>query len=168
MKDGKESEIQTGICSSGDGEWFDKQVLKVFSDTDLKDVWKLFQDKVKDFEQSIIKEYKASDEFKWWKLNRTLHEKIAALKKQDEAKQERQRQQNYQQQFRQQYQGSSSYQQEAKTAFSSARIEISSKEAELIDKCYKAMATQVHPDKGGSLEDMQILNNLKDRLRKSK
>lgn len=165
IRDGKkESEIQAGHLAFGycDGEWFDKKVLKIFPDADLEAVWKLYQRKVKDIEQSIVQEFKASDEFKWWKLNQKLRKEIDRLKKQEEQAKQRQEQQTYQDTFREY--------EDARKAFisttSSPAVTLSQAEATLIEKCYKAMAVQVHPDKGGSVEDMQLLNSLRDRVRK--
>lgn len=169
IRDGKkESEIQAGHLAFGfcDGEWFDKKVLKIFPDADLEAVWKLYQRKVKDIEQSIVQEFKASDEFKWWKLNQKLRKEIDRLKKQEEQAKQRQEQKQY----KQTYQDTFREYEDARKAFisttSSPAVTLSQAEATLIEKCYKAMAVQVHPDKGGSVEDMQLLNSLRDRVRK--
>ncbi len=169
IKDSKESDIQDGDLAFGfcDGEWFDKKVLKIFPDANLDEVWKLYQNKVKDLEQSIIKEFKESNEFRWWKLNQKLREEIDKLKKQEDAAKDRARQQE---QFKQQtYQDTFREYEDAGKAFistSSSAVTLSQEEAKLIDKCYKAMAVQVHPDKGGTNADMQLLNNLRDKVKK--
>ncbi|MBF0260085.1 MAG: hypothetical protein HQK62_14875, partial [Desulfamplus sp.] len=156
-----EKEIQAGYCLSGDGYDFDNQIKKVFPDADLDKIWKLFQEKAEPIEEAVFKEFKVSDEFKWWKLNQKLRKEIDRLKKQEEqAKQRQEQQANYKQQFKQQ-----TYQ-DTFVSTSSPAITLSQAEATLIEKCYKAMAVQVHPDKGGSVEDMQLLNSLRDRVKK--
>ncbi|MBF0379242.1 MAG: hypothetical protein HQK72_17440, partial [Desulfamplus sp.] len=93
---------------------------------------------------------------------------IDRLKKQEEkaeqAKEKQEQQARYKQYFNQ-----DSYQNSYQNPFistSSSAVTLSTAEATLIEKCYKAMAVQVHPDKGGSVEDMQILNSLRDKVRK--
>jgi hypothetical protein len=167
---GKER-IEAGYCLSGDGYDFDNRIRKVFPNADLDKIWKLFQEKAEQIEEAVFKEFKASDEFKWWKLNQKLRKEIDRLKKAEEkAKQRQEQQANYKQQFKQQtYQDTFREYEEARKAFistSSPAVTLSQAEATLIEKCYKAMAVQVHPDKGGSVEDMQILNSLRDRVRK--
>ena len=161
---GKER-IQAGYCLSGDGYDFDNRIKKVFPNADLDKIWKLFQEKAKPIEEAVFQEFKASDEFKWWKLNQKLKKEIDRLKKAEEKAKQRQEQRQY----NQTYQDTFKEYEEAKKAFistSSPAITLSQAEATLIEKCYKAMAVQVHPDKGGSVEDMQILNSLRDRVRK--
>jgi len=43
-------------------------------------------------------------------------------------------------------------------------INYAKEEARILLANYKVLAKQLHPDKGGSVDDMVILNNLKDRL----
>ncbi len=146
-----------------DGYDFDNDMKKGFPDADLDLAWTLVQDKIEPIETRIVEEFKQTDEYRWWVKTNKLRKKLRAEtakakakeKKKQEAYERKSRQHNYES-FNNSFPGIGS-----PTALS-----LSPEEARVIDTCYKAMAVQLHPDKGGSAEDMAILNNLKDRIRK--
>ena len=94
---------------------------------------------------------------------KALNDKLKAEKAQATAREEAEKR-RYEEQSRQYQQG---YHQQAFTDrnTSSGVISLSQDEARIIDTCYRAMAVQLHPDKGGDPEDMKILNRLKDKIR---
>lgn len=48
--------------------------------------------------------------------------------------------------------------------FNSTTTTLTPDEKEIFKKCYKKMSFEFHPDRGGKIEDMQVLNNLRDKL----
>lgn len=108
--------------------------------------------------------FKETKEYHWWLKTKALRDQLKAEQDQAKAREEAERR-RYEEQSRQ-YQHS--YQQHTATdrATTSGVISLSQEEVRIIDACYKAMAVQLHPDKGGDPEDMKILNRLKDKIRK--
>ncbi len=162
--DHQDSGSKQGIGFFIDGYDFDNDVQKAFPDADLNTVWKLVQAKIEPIERRIIAEFKKTDEYKWWLKTKKLKEKLRAEKAKKKAKEEK-RQAEYERKSRQQYQ--ESYRQAFNdfTSPSSAGLTLSGDEAAIIKKCYKSMAVQLHPDKGGSDADMAMLNALMDRIK---
>ena len=142
-----------------DGYDLDNDVKKIFPDADLNAVWDLIQGKLIPLEDRILTEFKKTEEYRWWKETKKLKIELKAEKAQAKEKKRQYEERSRQQQQR--------YYQQAFTdmGVSSAVISLSQEEARVIDSCYRAMAVQLHPDKGGDPEDMKILNGLKEKIR---
>ncbi len=162
-------EYQPGWCL--DYEWLEKKVKEAFSDADMKALWLQIQDKMWIIEEPLIAEFKKSDEYRWWRKTLKLKNQMKAeqeQKHQEEQKAKEREQAEYQRksrqqqsQYHQQFYGSGS----AGISLPSAGLTLSGDEAAIIKKCYKSMAVQLHPDKGGTDADMALLNSLMDRIK---
>ncbi|MGD9826595.1 hypothetical protein [Desulfobacter sp.] len=93
-----------------------------------------------------------------------LKDQLKAEKARAKAREKAERR-RYEEQARQQYQEHHHQSFTVRTP-SSGVISLSQEEVRVIDACYRAMAVQLHPDKGGDPEDMKVLNRLKDRIRR--
>jgi hypothetical protein len=146
-----------------DGYDFDTKVQKVFPDADLDVLWDLLQEKLRPREDSILAEFKKTEEYRWWLVTKKLKMELKAEKARAEK-----RQKQYEEKSRQYQQGNYQHYQQASNdmSTSSGGVSLSQEEIRVIDSCYRAMATQLHPDKGGDVEDMKILNGLKDKIRR--
>ena len=170
-----EDEVHPGWCCVSDdlSGYFDEKILHSFPDADLDEVWELFEKKIKPLEDAIIGEFKQSEEYQWWEINRAMKEEEKERKREEkrkeEARQEEERRQQYQyqQKSREEFYRSFNFD----TASSSSSLSLSDEEANLLirhfDVVYKQLAVKVHPDKiGGDTEKMKILNSLNERIKK--
>ncbi len=155
-------EVPAGFPSSdGWGIFFDKVVAK-FPDVHDGELWKLFETKAAPIEQSIISEFKKMEEYRWVKINLKLRAKIKDEEEKSRDAEERIWEKTFRDHYRQKYHYQSNY-----CHFGiSESISLTPDEARIINNCYRDMALKLHPDKGGGTKDMQILNGLRDKLRK--
>lgn len=142
-----------------DGYDFDNSVQKGFPDADLNAVWDLIEKKLIVLEDRIFAGFKKTEEYRWWVETNKLKAELKAEKAQAKEKERQYQEQSHQHQQRH-------YQQTfTDIDLSTSVISLSQDEARVIDSCYRAMAVQLHPDKGGDPEDMVILNGLKEKIR---
>lgn len=146
-------------------DWYDfeKDIKKAFPDADVDETWELIQKKITPIEDRILAGFKETEEYRWWLETKALRDQLKAEQAQAKAKAESERR-RYEERSRQQYHR---FHQQTFTDRSagSGLISLSQEEIRIIDTCYRAMAVQLHPDKGGDPEDMKILNRLKDKIR---
>lgn len=150
-----------------DGYDFDDNALKGFPGVDLNLAWALAKAKIEPIESQILAEFKQTEEYYWWQETDKLRKEIEAEKNEERRKEkeyQRRSQYEYQRSSQQEHQGYSS-----DRVTSSSGIVLSPEEVKVVDACYKAMATQLHPDKkGGDERSMKVLNGLKDKIRKGR
>ena len=161
-KNHSDDEIQTGWLIFLESQDFDKRVLIKFPDANTDEIWKLFQIKAAPIVSAIINEFKKMEEYKWFKINQKLDAEIKAekdRKKAEEKRKQRDYQKNYSRNREQNFRDNSS------TTGSPTAASLTQDEARIINACYRVMATKLHPDKGGDVNDMKILNGLKDKIR---
>lgn len=147
-----------------DPPWYEKQLRKTFPNVDPWEFWPVIEAKLKHLEDPILAGFKETDEYRWWLETKALKDELKAEQAQAKAREEAERR-RYEEQSRQHYQG---HQQTFTDRSASTNvISLSPDEVRIIDTCYRAMAVQLHPDKGGDPEDMKILNRLKDKIRQT-
>ena len=142
-----------------DPPWYEKQLKKSFPDVDPWEFWPTIKEKLKPIEDRVLNEFMQSDEYRWWGKTLKLKKKLEAERIRAKAKEKKQQEQYQRQSYQQSYQSNSN------AVSLPAGLSLSTDEAGLIKKCYREMSKAVHPDKGGTDEDMAVLNSLMDRIK---
>ena len=141
------------------GDYYDS-VKRGFPEADPDLVRDIIGEKLIPIENRILDEFRKTKEYRSWKRTNKLKHKVKEeikAKKEKEKREEAEREQKTRTEYERIF---SNYQKPT------SGISLSKEEIRVIDSCYRAMAVQLHPDKGGSLEDMVILNGLKEKIRK--
>lgn len=141
-------------------DWYDfeKDMGKAFPDADIDQTFDLILEKLGPLESPILEQFKKTEEYHWCMETQDLRDQLKA--DQDQANAEKRRKEEQSRQYQQHYQ-----QAFTDRIATPGVLSLSREETRIIDICYKVMATQLHPDKGGNAEDMKILNQLKDKIR---
>lgn len=152
------------------GGWGDEflrdRLIDLYGDNEemFNYIWNLVEVKYRPIEEEILLEYKQSEEYKykvyWENEVKRVNDEI---KKQREREEEAKRQQYYD--FFRDY---SSYYSNSFSSSSSIGVSINNKELakELIKSGFRQLALKCHPDKGGTTQQFQELNILKEQLEK--
>lgn len=136
-----------------------------FPEKDITQMIDIVCSKLKQIEDAVVQEFKASEEYKWININNMMRRKIDFGKmKNDMEEKEAYARKKFKQYEQESQQQKNQHQSKFNLNPQNSKFTLSEDEVRLISKYYKAMAVKIHPDKGGSDEDMKILNNLRDKL----
>lgn len=147
-----DSKYKSGWCF--DYDWLLRKKDEMFPEFKMEKLLKLIKAKIYPIEHRVINEFLKTEEYIWWKKTLKLKKKMEIINKKEREKKQKEDKKK-----------DNDYSHNLPIGLPS-KLSLSKNEAHLIQKCYKTMAVQLHPDKGGNENDMVLLNVLMDRIKK--